>query len=154
MSGLSLPRQIDRIGITYDGERSVYRVERLRKTEAVMFREVAEADGATVSDVAMSARPMLAERVIDVTGFGAEHYPGDRDGRLQWWEEMRTDYEAFALGRLMLDARVGNLRALSFDGPSSPSRSQRTPAEPTQGSSAEAVETTSAPPGGVDSSTT
>lgn len=154
MSGLSLPRQIDRIGFTYGTSRSVYVAERLRKTEAAAWKEVFSADGATVGDVAIPARRVLGERVLEVEGFGGALYPSDMEARIEWWEEMRTDVEAIALCNKMLDARVGNRHALSFDGPSSPSRSQRTPAEPTQDNSAEDAETTSALPDGVDSSTT
>lgn len=157
MSGLSLPRVIDRLHLAYgvdNPDRTTYVVERLRKTEAAMYREVCEAEGATVSDVATSTRPMLAERVIEVVGVGGDCYPADIEGRRLWWEEMRTDYEVFGLGRLMLSARVGNLDALSFDAPSSPSRSQRTPEAPTEASDVTSAPTTPASPDDADSSST
>lgn len=129
MSRFVMP--VDVIHVTYAGDHSAYRARRMTRAQFEAFsiaynaalRVEDKADRGTArSEVALDA---LSTHVEEVSGPGGDQYPADHAGRREWWRELRSAVETFAIVGKLTEAVIGDPTLLSFGRAAGESQSPR-----------------------------
>ncbi len=117
MSRFVMP--VDTLHVTYAGDVSVYRSRRMTRAQLEAVQVAQDAARVQTGDdrahaLETLAVDVLSRHVYEVQGVSGDQYPTDLDGRAEWWREMRTAVERYAVFGKLQSAVTGDPSLLSF----------------------------------------